>query len=389
MRVYIKSFLILCIMFGTITAQADVVGENKSCGGASGNKCAAGLYCSSTNTCASCKLTTDSKYPSSAEGSTKIGQCYKTCPPITVTLGTKKDADGKAYYNTECEYNIECEENAHANSEKTACECDEHYSGSTSCSGECYTITLVKNLTNVGESPKYLYVKYGTGFYKNASCSGTPLDPNTTAKPNQDGGWIIPTYKWWQDFNGYSTSNKSDGTLRFGPDGKPTNGTNVTTFKEKNTTLYGRWNKKDFTVKYYDGDKYLHQNTCSITSETKDDPPQSTSCKAAEVNYCKVENNQGYEVKGWATVKGSTTITYKPNDTINPSAETITLYAVWGPSAAGHYCEGTTLNKCPVGATSATGSTKIGDCYISNATQFKDKDGAIFTLPIGTIKYQP
>lgn len=223
------------------------------------------------------------------------------------------------------------------------------------------------------ETDKYLYVKYDDGFYKGNNCSGTKLTITDE--------WLTPSFKWWQNFNGYSTSNETDGTFRFGPDGKPTNGTSETTFTD-HTTLYGQWNTNYYIVKYFDGDTQIGgTQQCSLNSSPSA-PPSGTNCPARTESR---SNSSGQTIIGWSETKGGTK-KYNFDDNIDPkeSSQTINLYAVWDECPAGYYCNETEGKRpCPKGATSAKKSTKIGDCYISSATKFKD-NGAEFTLPINT-----
>lgn len=383
MRGYIKSFLLICLL--CLTGNALAAGAvNDACN--SSNPCNSGLYCDlgadRTNKCVKC----NSDYPNSDNNAMRASQCYKICENISVTLGTKKTSpeNQKIYYSETtpgtCNYRLYCDTNAKPNTDETACVCKENYNiNGTSCIGKCYKITLKKNLTNFMETDKDLYVKYDDGFYKNSVCSGTPLTTNDE--------WLTPSFKWWQDFNGYSTSNETDGTFRFGPDGKPTNGTNATTFTD-HTTLYGQWNNNYYIVKYFDGDTQIGgTQQCSLNSAPSDKIPSGTNCPARTESK---SNNSGQTIIGWSETKGGTK-KYNFNDNIDPkeSSQTINLYAVWDECPAGYYCNETEgKRKCPTGATSAKKSTKIGDCYISSATKFKD-NGAEFTLPIGQITYKP
>lgn len=381
MRGYLKSFLLLFILCCTGSALAAEVGANESCGGTSGNTCKSGFYCNTTpgvNKCAKC----DDDYPLSAPGSTKRTDCYQKCNNISVTLGTLTSDRDKVHYNTNnetCTYTLQCIENAEQNGTDNTCKCKEHYTGTTACTGECYVITLKKNLTNFMESDKHLYVKYDNGFYTNNACSGTQLNSSST--------WPTPSYNWWQTFTGYSTE-QNGGAYRFGPNGQPTNGTTNTTFTG-NTTLYGQWNKSKYTVNYFDASGTTQigdAQTCTITSEPNDTTIKG-NCQARETS---ISYDNGNTIIGWSTTKNSKTPAYNFGDNIGPdaSSQTITLYAALGPCPAGYYCNATAgRNPCPAGATSAAGASEIGDCYISSATQFSDKNGS-FTLPIGNINYQ-
>ena len=268
------------------------------------------------------------------------------------------------------------------NAAKTACVCKDNYtSNGTSCIGKCYKITLDKNLTNFPEQDKYLYVKYDDGFYKGNNCSGTKL--TTTDE------WLTPSFNWWQKFIGYSTAENS-GEYRFGSTGKPTNGTTATTFTG-NTTLYGQWNTNYYEVKYFDGDRQMDTNQQCTLSGTANDSPRGNNCPALTVSE---SNDSGLTIIGWSETKNDKNVKYKFNENIAPreSSQTINLYAVWDKCPAGYYCNATSGGKqpCPAGATSGEGKTKIDDCYISSATQFKDTNGKMFKLPIiGTIPYQP
>jgi len=349
--------------------------------------CDAGSYCdTSVGKCARCTEATDGAYPNSSAGTNGIGNCYVTCSTQTVTLGVKKtnpenmtvkQSSGKTCNDF---YTLNCVANAHAKEDGTACECNDNYqqSGNT-CTGKCYTITLQKNLTNVAEYPKYLSVKFGTGFYKNQYCSGAAL---TTSDE-----WETPHYKWFQKFNGYSTE-ENGGTYRFGSDGKPTDGTTNTTFTG-NTTLYGQWNKNNYTVEYYDGDTYLSNQTCSVADYDADNPTSDGNCLAKSIER---SNDLGETIAGWSLTKGGTkkytfgaNIPPKNGDVTDP---TIKLYAVWETCPAGYYCNASGKEPCPAGSTSLTGSSTIQKCYISSETQFIDNYGKSFTLPIGQINYQ-
>lgn len=377
MRGFFKSFLLFCTLFLTSPTWADAT-SGQACDATT--KCVANLYCDSeTKKCLSCQDATGNKYPYSDAGSTSIGSCYTSCSDSEIKenghkLGTKQALEPKkAYYNNNCKYNITCEPIAVK-------------SGDT-CTGRCFKITLSKNLTNIWEDPKYLYEKYANGFYTDKNCAGTKLDPNTTAEPNHEGGWIIPTYTWWQDFIGYYTQ-QTDGEIRFGSTGKPSSGTTYTTFST-NTTLYGHWNIYSYTIEYdIDGTSYTTQ-TCYFPRNgvTAPDNDSDAKCLAKNPpNQSKIINNKAYTITKWSTGKNGTGTIYEPETHIQHTSDTIKLYAVWESCSPGYYCGTSGKKPCPAGATSDEGSNSETQCYISSATKFKDTaEGSIeFTLPINT-----
>ncbi len=385
MRGYLKSLLVFGMLCNITTAWA--VGKGVSC---RTDQCDAGLYCDATTyTCASCAESTGSKYPNSDGNATLKEHCYKSCgPDQTVNLGKITPIKRKIYYPSteECKYKLTCTDRntSEPNADNTACQCKSTYqqSPTNTCIGKCYTITLDNNLESAHQT-QFLSVKYDDGFYIGSSCGGTKLDKNTTAEPNTTGGWIIPTnIKWWQKFNGYSTE-ETGGTTRFGSDGKPTNGTNNKTFTD-NTTLYGQWNKNNYTIKYYDGETLLTSlnQSCQVANydASTPEPASENSCPAKSSNEAK----EGKTITGWSLTKGGTTKNYVLGANIPPSSTSaeIKLYAVWESCPAGYYCNASGKNPCPAGATSESGSTKIENCYISSATQFIDKYETKFTLPL-------
>lgn len=373
-----RGYLKLLLLTGTLCniTPTWAVGVGGACDAT--NKCNAGLYCeSTTHKCSSCSATTSGAYPESIEGTIGIGNCYVTCSTQTVTLGVKKTNPEKKQVKQStgktCNdfYQLSCVENAEPNADNTACQCQSTYQQSgTTCTSKCFTITLKKNLTNVFEQDKFLYVKFGTGFYKNSSCS----DPALTTGDE----WVTPTFKWFQDFSGYSTE-ETGGTTRFGSDGKPTNGTTNTTFTD-NTTLYGQWNKNDYTVEYYDGDTRLDSQTCHVADYDAENPSSDGNCPAKSIER---SNARGETITGWSLTKGGTTKNYTFGANIPPNATepTIKLYAVWEPCPAGYYCNASGKTSCPAGSTSGSGSNAQTQCYISAATQFSD-GGIVFTLPL-------
>lgn len=377
MRGYLKSFLLLCLLCNTGTVWA--VAKGGACD--TTNTCDANLYCdATTNKCTSCSEKTSGAFPESGAGSTKIEQCYISCSDKPTTLGTWIRKSPKVFYNQNnngCDWALTCVTNAEPAGD--VCKCKANYEGTTSCTGKCYHITLKKNLTNFMETDKHLYVKYDNGFYTNNACSGTPLNSSST--------WITPSYNWWQTFTGYSTE-QNGGAYRFGPNGHPTNGTTNTTFTG-DTTLYGQWNKSDYTVKYFDttGTTQIGgTQTCKIDSAPNDTTIKGT-CQARETS---ISYDSGETIVGWSKTKNSTNKTYDFGANIDPdaSSQTIILYAVLKPCPAGYYCNATDGRKeCPAGSTSATGASAQTQCYISNATQFRDKNGT-FKLPIGDIEYK-
>ncbi|MGN0917219.1 MAG: hypothetical protein ACI4NZ_03360 [Candidatus Enterousia sp.] len=378
MRGYVKTILLTCLLCNPTTMWAVESGDKCD----STQKCDANLYCDSeTHKCTSCSESTEGGYPYSDAGSTSKDNCYVNCSSSeikenNITLGTKTPTNEKAYFSKTCQYTISCGPLA-------------QISGDT-CTGKCFKITLVKNLTNTLEDPKYLYEKYANGFYTDKNCEGTKLDPDTTAEPNHDGGWLIPTYTWWQDFIGYSTTREADGIYRFDSKGKPINDTTYTTF-DKNTELYGRWNIYNYTIEYYIDDTSNGTQTCHFprNGATIPDNDPDAKCVAKNPPYeRKIIKNKAYTITKWSTGKNGTGTTYYPESKIPyNNSDTIKLYAVWESCSPGYYCGTSEKKECPAGATSDAGSTSETQCYISSTTQFKDEYNAIFTLPIDKIYY--
>ena len=254
------------------------------------------------------------------------------------------------------------------------------YSKDAVCDGIVYTITLEKNLTNFLETPKYAYVKYGTGFSanENGPFKYTGVEPGVT-----------PSMKWFQDFLGYYTA-KTGGFIRFNSEGGTTGtATNPTTFRE-HTTLYGRWNEEavKFTVNYY-SDSGMQTLFASSTCE------MGGSCLARTDG----PSQSGKVFAGWQCGAGCSGPVEpgaqipEPTEEYYLTNEPVKLYARFESCPAGYYCASGVQNKCPAGMTTSGGASSIEDCHMvrgSSGTKFCNGTGACFTLPgTGTIPYNP
>ena len=258
-------------------------------------------------------------------------------------------------------------------------------SESNTCTGNVYEITLEKNLTNFLESPKTVWVKYGSGFADSANASSWRTDPAKT-----------PSYKWWQEFNGYSDSTNSR-TLWLDSEGKLTNSKTNTSFTE-NKTLYGQWKGKNFEIIYYnpDGQTENRRQTCSTESNSEN----YTTCTVEEFDRNN-GNLSGNYLANWKCTQGCTKSTLQPGEIFSISESAIStgviLVAQTEQCPTGYYCTSTSKEACPKGTTSSKGAKQKSDCIIksdnnktyssstecaekSDGTCFCDNNGC-FTLP--------
>ena len=360
-------------------------GDHRLCVRAStGDPCPAGCFYEDTTAgCSPC----EPGYYYPTQNSTN--ECYACTKPNDAIFINSEDTLGNTSDN--CPWEVKCAAGQYWDG-KTCQVCGQYYDGSTGCTvtgqgttypasnldtvciGKIFTLTLEKNLTNVWESPKYAYVKYGRGF-----------------SDNENGPWherchyVVPSLSWWQDFIGYSTA-KSQGVQRFNAEGCATDGTDNKTFTT-DTTLYGQWNTVSYTVRYYTDStlKYPLANTehdCEMGSNT---------CTAST----NIPTQSGKVFAGWACGAGC-----DPEKTIQPGEQVpepsedygllnpIKLYASYNLCPAGSYCENNTQTSCPGGSTSDDGAENINKCYMDKGTQFCDSVGC-FNLPDGIkIYYQ-
>lgn len=249
-------------------------------------------------------------------------------------------------------------------------------SANNTCTGNIYTITLEKNLTNIWEKAKTVFVKYGSGFADSKDATSWRPNPNLT-----------PSIKWWQTFNGYSAGEK-DRYLWINAKGELTNGKTNTSFTD-DTKLYGQWNGVDFTVIYYASDGITENQRQSCTT-APDSETATSGCKVLDYNG----NIDGQYLDYWKCTSGceEKNVKLSPNDTfpINSSAkpDSIKLVAVMAPCPNGYYCAAGSKNPCPMGSTSNSGAKEISECYINNNTQFCDDSGnSCFNLPTGIKLY--
>lgn len=345
----------------TMECLHDIVDGKKQCGegcylNTNGNiceGCSAGFYCAE-NTKTQCPR----NWPSSTEWASTIQNCFKTCTPQEIALGTiGKD---KAYYDEECDTTtVTCVSNAYWSNSQ--CVCKPGFSatpGKTACEADLVTITLDANGGQF-ETTKTIYAKCGKGFASSKD-SGTWQ----TQPPIEVSSW------WGQTFEGYYTS-ATGGEQKISANGTLSN-TEGCPFTE-DITLYAHWKQNPYKITYNHNPGTSTQN-CNLGEK----------CEAQKAT----NPTSGQTLQYWKCTSGCTgnlqpgDIIPAPDATQTTDTPNIQLTAVWIDCEAGYYCPNGQKKPCPDGSTSDGGAGSINGCYIGkNKIVFKNADGSTFTLP--------
>lgn len=328
--------------------------------------CDAGKYCDTSNetnpTCTSCpdkfycpggtnatKNDCGSTYEHSASPRTEQKNCYKNCPTLNnytdpkFENGSWRPKESTIYYPTaSCSYpqeNIKCNNDTD--------KCNGYHVESNKCISNIQTCTDKKRaaITNVQftYNGKKIYDP-ATENYSECYITECPDDRHQENMGN------ICGFSYAND----CAANRGDCSQKLG-------------------NCSGNITGEYSYVNEYKYDDCRCESNKSVTNEGE----YISSCK---LTNGKTGNNSSWGNCAYSRIISCVAGKCQPDDKIIKCS----------PSPKGYYSAETEIicNKCPVGATSATSSTKIGDCYISSATKFKD-NGAEFTLPIGQITYKP
>lgn len=375
------------ISFAAVTCSATVPADG----------CEAGCY-ENSGTCAQCPKGTfsprNSKEPKACTECTKIpegatstgpGASENSCPwTITCNAGTSWDTTSKqcktcdddtissestiTFNGTETSGNKTC----------TSCGTGKYANEThTSCLPDTFKIILGKNCTICTVKDGEFFEKYGVGF-SNAEGGPFVLGNNFTADLSK----LDTSRRFGYKLTGYYTE---DGFQVLTENGKLVDAYQQSTaFSKQNTKLEAHWDGKEYNV-HYSGENAPPQQSCKFGKKCIISSP-------TRAKRCHVFN-------GWKCTSGcKEQITVEPNTTFDDSningEYQITLTAQWPVCPNGYFCDDNgNTTKCPhAGSTTTNTASKCAttenDCYISNATQFKDKYNTIFTLPIGTINYK-
>ena len=246
------------------------------------------------------------------------------------------------------------------------------------CKPKVYTMTLNKN-TNLVELNGMEY----ENFSYDVECNG---DNDQYAIPN----YVLQPTQDVKIFEGYA-KDKSCTEKIFASNGNLL-GNEIL---NKDMELYACWNNPDIIIEYHRSDSVeTRTQTCKI-----DDA-------AEEPSLCLFENNADMVADGKTfsnyicrinadtdpTFCTGTEIYYQPKEQIPLVSTKIDIYINSIDCPQGYYCT-PNKNSCPIGTTSATGSTSVSACYMQSGqsgTKFCDKNGC-FYLPtgIGNISYNP
>ena len=245
----------------------------------------------------------------------------------------------------------------------------------TSCLPHTFKIKLEKNCTICTVKDGEFFEKYEVGF------SNTENGPFVSGDKFTANLSELDTSRWFgYKLTGYYTE---DGFQVLTENGKLVEAYQKSTAFTQHTNLKAHWDGKEYNV-HYSGENAPTQQSCKFGKKCTISSPTGTK-------QCHVFN-------GWKCTSGcKEQITVEPNTTFDDNningVYQITLTAQWSICPKGYFCKDGNATECPAGSTTLNTASKCAtiknDCYISKDTQFKDKDGAIFTLPIGTINYQP
>lgn len=258
------------------------------------------------------------------------------------------------------------------------------------CEGKVYTITFDGG--NIGNghiittpNPRFLYEKYGTGFYTDKTANIVFNPTNNRITP------LVATH----EFQGYFTEN---GTEVFGADGKMGN-TITSQFFENDTTLYAHWGD-EITIKY---NLILKKGPVYTLIDTgaKNKPCTRKNCEIAVSDLtCSagfyIKNQEISAVDGNGNSYGTIErrgdkVIFKPNEDIftriltTPNTTiTLDIQALTPQCSINHYCPQCDELDCPYGSFSDAGNTRLSNCYWNASTQFTDSTGGTFTLPVSS-----
>lgn len=410
----------------------------KDCEKSEALNCTDAQYCKDVNSlCTNCPA----KYPRSMQPAYAIEECFKVCPaPTVIGFGTWAHNNGGAtpalvYYSDSapanapiCKYTITCGAGSYGGGSVsvddtgvvtgsltcTACPTGS-YSNSAGATTQC--TPCPNNMTNNGVG--------------NSTCTMPCSNPGaaTYANNSWNGGATINTCVIASCNNGYTLNAGTNTcvpnvyTIKFAV------GIDATAMADKTCTYGGGCAWINTTTKPGGNlrDWYIFKNNVDTGAKTVNSLTDAQLLShsvglnidlRARWNNCG--NNIGVPTDGWdsgeCVVKkcepgyhldtnwGSGDGTYQTGciECAMPGYYCpggIEITNIQCPR--GYYCPGNVSTvcikggsggkcKCPIGATSDVGKSKIKDCYMpggATGTKFQDASGKIFTLPVGTKIY--
>ena len=160
--------------------------------------------------------------------------------------------------------------------------------------------------------------EYTIVYNNNGSGTADDVVSRQTLKYTEEGVInVTPAKRTGYTFKGWSRNSKATT-----PDGMFAQGNTVSKLSADNggkVDVYAVWEANSYAVKYYDGDSLVDSQPLQYgqTAVVKDN----------------TSNKRGYVFQGWATSKDSSTVKYKPGNTIenlvSEDGASVELYAVW------------------------------------------------------------
>lgn len=267
----------------------------------------------------------------------------------------------------------------------------------TGTPGEVYTITLNTDLEWRLPYPEYVfYVKHSKGFSNQPNGYGVSVSGEWSAarKLSELGVKYEPYVHAQYDLLGFYRNDDK----YIEPDGSFTDILTNTVFSG-NTTLTAKWEPKDYIVEYYCRDFRSSSTpvtrTCTYEADCFVESLDSifgASCTPpdgylfTQALYCYQATSTSAEACANYDYEEPLAVGSKLYDWGRPlyHANQYKLVPELETCPAGYYCTGGIKDPCPVGTTSAAGSSKETDCTYQGGdtgTKFCDKTGQCFTLP--------
>ena len=301
------------------------------------SECAAGKYSGENQKCQKCH----DSYPNSAKGSTSQNACYTECAPQDIKdtdgnkIGTKKDSDGKAFYDTSCNYSeITC------NNPNDKC-AGYHVDGSTCISNKQ---ACTKTLTLKGTHNGIKFWDNTKGDYGDCyitECTGDRHLENLHTICNN---------------------------IQYGEDCAANRGECISKLQ----------NCVDGTVKgNYSWVNQYRYDDCTCVKQTKDDHGTYEAT-------CKRTAGEGSSTQ-WGNCESITLNCIAGYCSKTPGKCEPTTSGYYHSNINNAKCE-----PCPMGSTSDSNADSIEKCYITSSTKFCDgpTDADCFSLPISKTYYK-